>query len=104
MTETDPRPELVGEQDDHVSVVAEPGRPQIEVLAESVDVGLPRRGCGRQGIATAGSGSESLQVFRFLAVEPAAVIAHVLDPIQLPLVEGHRTTGRGSPTHGRRPS
>ena len=97
VTETDPRPPLVGEQNDHAGAVAGSNGPQIEVLAESVDVRLPRRGSGRQGIAAPRSGSESPQVFHFLAVEPAAVIAHVLDPIQLPVLEGHRTTGRGHP-------
>ena len=98
MTETNPRPELVREQDDHVGVVAEPDHPQkIEVLAKSVDVGLPSGGCRRQGIATPRSVSESLQVLRFLAVEPAAVIAHLLDPSELPLVEVHRTPGLSHP-------
>ena len=74
-----------------------PNGPHVEVVTKSVDVRLPPRRGGRQGSTTPRSGSESLQVFHFIAVEPAAVTAHVLDPSELLLVEAHRTAGRGHP-------
>lgn len=87
----------MGKQDDHVGVVAEPHSPHIEVVTKSVDVWLPAGGGCRQGITTRRSTSESLQVLHFMAVEPAAVIAHVLDPSELLLAKGHRVTGLGYP-------
>ena len=94
MTETDPRPMLVGEQDHDTSVVARARDPHLEVFGDPLDKRSPNRGSGGQRVATTPSSSELLQILVFLRVEPAPVIASVLDPGQLVLAEDHRPAGR----------
>ena len=97
MTETDPRPMVVGEPGHDTGVVAHARDPHLEVFGDPIDKRLPNRGSGRQRVATPASSSKPLQILVFLPVEPAPVIAKPLDPGQLVLREDHRRAGRGDP-------
>jgi hypothetical protein len=80
VTETDPRPMLVGEQCHDMRVLARARDLNLEVLAKPRDERTPDRGSGRQRVATARSRSKPLEIFMFLHVEKAPVIAYPLDP------------------------
>jgi hypothetical protein len=97
MTETDPRPMLVAEQDHDTGVVARARDPHLEVFADPLNQRSPNRGSGGQRVATAPSRSKPLQILVFLRGEQAPVIANALNPGQLVLAEDHRPAGRGDP-------
>jgi hypothetical protein len=68
VTETDPGPMVVGEQNHDTGLVAGTHDPNLEVLGESVDERLPCRGSGGQRVASAPSGSKPLQILVFEAL------------------------------------
>ena len=55
MTETDPRPMVVGEPGHDTGVVAHARDPHLEVFGDPIDKRLPNRGSGRQRVATPAS-------------------------------------------------
>jgi hypothetical protein len=65
MTETDPRPMVVGEPGHDTGVVAHARDPHLEVFGDPIDKRLPNRGSGRR-VATPTSSSKPLQILVFL--------------------------------------
>jgi hypothetical protein len=102
VTETDTRPVFMGEQDADMGVVARARGLHLEVVAHPSDVRLSYRGRGGQWIPSAPSGPKPLQILVFIHVEKSPVIADLLDPGQLRLVENNRAAGRTHPPADKR--
>ncbi len=100
MTETDPRPMLVAEQDHDTSVVPRARDPHLEVVGDPRDEGLPLAGSSRQRVARPPSSFKPLQVLVLVLADeprPGDRTANPPEPGQLLLVEGHRPASRGDP-------